>query len=41
MDVVPISFVGIVQDGRGLAKILVAVTGDSPARNTQEMFGRR
>jgi hypothetical protein len=40
MDVVPISLVGIVQDGRGPAEILEALTGDDSARNTEKMFRR-
>ena len=40
MDVVPISLVGVVQEGGGSAEILETVPGDGPTRNIQKMFGR-
>jgi hypothetical protein len=41
MDVVPVSLVGVVQEGGGSAEVLETVTGDGSTRNIQEMFGRK
>jgi hypothetical protein len=41
MDVVPISVVGVVQEGRGSAEVVETILGDDPKRNIQKMFGRK
>ena len=41
MDVVPILLVGVVQEGRGSAKVRQAVPGDGLGRNRQQVFGRK
>ena len=40
MDVVPISLMGVVQEGGGLAEIPETILGDGPTRNRQQVFGR-
>jgi hypothetical protein len=41
MDVVPISLVGVVQEGGGLTEIPETPLSFGPTRNIQKMFGRK